>query len=58
MNQAANEGIIAAGKDVAANIPGAKLLTVPGMGHDLPTALLPRLVSAIADHALSAKPTV
>ena len=49
---------LAAGKDVAANIPGAKLLTVPGMGHDLPTALLPQLVSAIADHALSAKQTI
>ncbi|MBY0464384.1 MAG: alpha/beta fold hydrolase [Burkholderiales bacterium] len=49
---------LAAGKDVAANIPGAKLLTVPGMGHDLPTALLPQLVAAIADHTLSAKPTI
>lgn len=45
---------LAAGKDVAANIPGAKLLTVPGMGHDLPTALLPQLVAAIANHAHSA----
>jgi pimeloyl-ACP methyl ester carboxylesterase len=27
------------GRDTAANIPGAELRTVPGMGHDLPPAL-------------------
>ncbi len=41
---------IAAGRDTAQNIPGAALLVIDGMGHDLPLALLPRLVEAIADH--------
>ena len=27
------------GRDTAANIPGAELITIPGMGHDLPPAL-------------------
>jgi proline iminopeptidase len=42
---------IAAGRDTAAHIPGAKLLVIEGMGHDLPEALLPRLADAIGDHA-------
>ena len=33
------------GKDLAANVPGAELRIVPGMGHDLP----PELYGAIAD---------
>jgi pimeloyl-ACP methyl ester carboxylesterase len=41
---------ITAGRDTAQNIPGAALLVIDGMGHDLPLALLPRLVEAIADH--------
>ena len=40
----------AAGRDTAAQIPGATLLVIEGMGHDLPAALLPRLVQVIADH--------
>jgi pimeloyl-ACP methyl ester carboxylesterase len=35
------------GRDTAANIPGAELLTIPGMGHDLPPALYDTLVDAI-----------
>ncbi|MEO5851616.1 MAG: alpha/beta hydrolase, partial [Nocardioides sp.] len=31
---------IAGGRDTAATIPGAKLLAVPGMGHDLPEPLI------------------
>ena len=30
---------VAGGRDTAASIPGAELVTVPGMGHDLPPAL-------------------
>lgn len=45
---------LSAGEDVARNIGGAKLMVVPGMGHDLPKALLPQLVKAIADHAAMA----
>ena len=36
------------GKDTAAAIPGAKLLTIPGMGHDLPLELVDRIADAIA----------
>ena len=42
---------LSTGRDTAAHIPRARLLTVPGMGHDLPAALLPTLATAIADHA-------
>jgi pimeloyl-ACP methyl ester carboxylesterase len=35
-------------------IPGAKLMIVEGMGHDLPEAAWPQLVPAIADHAHAA----
>ncbi len=39
------------GRDTAANIPGAELLLIPGMGHDLPLALVDTLADAIACHA-------
>lgn len=42
---------LAGGKDTAANIPGARLLTIPGMGHDLPLALVDTLADAVAGHA-------
>ena len=42
---------LAAGKDTAANIPGARLMTIPGMGHDLPLALVDTLADAVAAHA-------
>ena len=42
---------LAAGKDTAANIPGARLMTIPGMGHDLPLALVDTLADAVAGHA-------
>ena len=38
------------GHDTAAAIPGAQLTTIPGMGHDLPRALWPRLIALIAAH--------
>ena len=38
---------IEAGRDTAANIPGAKLVEIPGMGHNLPVELVPQLVEAI-----------
>lgn len=41
----------AAGRDTAASVPGAELLLIEGMGHDLPRALWPELVDAIAKHA-------
>lgn len=44
---------IAGGRDTAENIAGARLLTIPGMGHDLPLALVDTLADAIAAHARS-----
>ncbi|MFI4974713.1 MAG: alpha/beta fold hydrolase [Caulobacterales bacterium] len=38
---------VAAGRDTAANIAGAELIVVPGMGHDLPPALFATFVDAI-----------
>jgi pimeloyl-ACP methyl ester carboxylesterase len=38
------------GRDTAAAIPGAELLTIEGMGHDLPPQAWPRIVAAIAAH--------
>ena len=42
---------LAGGRDTAEHIPGARLMTIPGMGHDLPLALVDTLSGAIADHA-------
>ncbi len=42
------------GVATAKAIPGARLLLVEGMGHDLPEAAWPQLVPAIADHAHAA----
>ncbi|HEV2363879.1 MAG TPA: alpha/beta hydrolase [Caulobacteraceae bacterium] len=36
------------GRDTAANIAGAELVVIEGMGHDLPVPVLPRIVEAIA----------
>lgn len=41
---------VEAGRDTAAAVPGAELLEIPGMGHDLPRALWPTLVDAIVKH--------
>lgn len=42
------------GRDTAANIPGARLKIIPGMGHDLPLALVDEIADAIAGHARAA----
>jgi pimeloyl-ACP methyl ester carboxylesterase len=39
------------GEATAAAISGARLVTIPGWGHDLPLKLVPRLASEIAAHA-------
>jgi pimeloyl-ACP methyl ester carboxylesterase len=39
---------VRAGIATAKAIPGAELITIPGMGHDLPKQLWPRFVDAIA----------
>lgn len=47
---------VEAGRDTARNVPGAKLLIIEGMGHDLPDALLPRLAKEIAGHCRGSVP--
>jgi hypothetical protein len=36
-------------------IPGARLLPIEGMGHDLPRGAWPRIIDAIAENAARAK---
>jgi pimeloyl-ACP methyl ester carboxylesterase len=38
------------GKDTAEAVPGAELLIIAGMGHNLPPEVWPRVVTAIAAH--------
>jgi pimeloyl-ACP methyl ester carboxylesterase len=45
---------LACGEQLAQHIPGAQTDFIPGMGHDLPDALLARLAKAIADNAARA----
>jgi len=40
----------AAGAETAHSIPGARLVMIEGMGHDLPPSMLPRLAGEIAAH--------
>lgn len=42
------------GKDTAEAVPGAELLIIEGMGHDLPVEVWPRLVDAISSHTKKA----
>jgi pimeloyl-ACP methyl ester carboxylesterase len=42
---------LAGGRDTAEAIPGARLMVIEGMGHDLPRGAWPRIVDAIARHA-------
>lgn len=39
------------GKDTAASIPGAELMIIEGMGHDIPEEVAPQIIAAIARHA-------
>jgi pimeloyl-ACP methyl ester carboxylesterase len=43
--------VVSGGEGTAASIPGAKLVKIPGMGHDLPPALWPRFVDEIVANA-------
>ncbi len=42
------------GVATARAIPGARMLTIRGMGHDLPSAAWPQLLNAISEHAKAA----
>ena len=45
---------VSGGDATAAAMPGAELLIIPGMGHDLPTALWSKIVDAIVANAQKA----
>jgi pimeloyl-ACP methyl ester carboxylesterase len=45
---------VAAGRDTAQHIRGAKLMVLDGMGHDFPGPLVPAMVDAIAVHCRGA----
>jgi pimeloyl-ACP methyl ester carboxylesterase len=47
---------VEAGRDVAANIPGAELRIIPGMGHDIPPELVKSVADAITAAASRARP--
>ena len=42
------------GRATAKAIPGARLMMIEGMGHDLPRGVWPQIVDAIAEHARAA----
>jgi pimeloyl-ACP methyl ester carboxylesterase len=42
------------GRATAAAIPGARLMILPGMGHDLPPALWPQIIDSISHNAAAA----
>ena len=42
------------GRDTAASIPGAELLLIDGMGHELPLQLFARIAEAICNNAKAA----
>lgn len=42
------------GVATARAIPGARMITIKGMGHDLPSAAWPQLLDAISEHAQAA----
>jgi len=47
---------VEAGRDTAATIPGAQITEVPGMGHNLPEALIPTILDAFEKVAKQTAP--
>ena len=43
-----------AGRDTAAQTPGAKFVSYPGMGHNVPQELYPQVLALICDIAVPA----
>lgn len=41
---------LAHGQDIASLVPGARLRSYPGWGHDVPAALIPELTGQLVDH--------
>jgi pimeloyl-ACP methyl ester carboxylesterase len=48
---------VSGGRATAAAIPGAELVLIPGMGHDMPRELWPVFVDGIARTAVRARET-
>ena len=46
---------LAGGRDTAENIPGAELIVVPGVGHEMPAPVLDVFVEGILSAAARAK---
>jgi pimeloyl-ACP methyl ester carboxylesterase len=46
---------IEGGRDTAQAIPGAELLVIEGMGHEMPPPVWPRIIDAIAGHTEKAE---
>ncbi len=44
---------VSGGRATAEAVPGAKLVIIPGMGHDLPREFWPQVIGAITDNAAS-----
>ena len=42
---------VSGGRATAAAVPGAELLVIPGMGHDLPSPVWPRIIDAMVANA-------
>jgi pimeloyl-ACP methyl ester carboxylesterase len=46
---------VSGGRATAAAIPDAELITLPGMGHDLPRELWPQIIAAIVENSARAR---
>jgi pimeloyl-ACP methyl ester carboxylesterase len=49
---------VTGGRDTAANIPGAELRIIPGMGHDIPPALYDTIVEGVMSAVARSKQKV
>jgi pimeloyl-ACP methyl ester carboxylesterase len=45
---------VSGGRATARAVPGARLVVIPGMGHDMPPVLWPQIIEAIVENAARA----